>query len=542
MKKIINRLCFIAIVLFVVILSTNDVVAQHKKEVIKVGFYNYSPYYLVNEQGKPDGYYNDLLRLISNKIGVEYEYVHMDVNEAINKLKSGKVDLLFGINKTEERLKDLTYSDHYIAVEKYSVYTNQNIRYGDLENLNGSKFGYIENEANSEWIIKLLNNKEIDVDLVKTKSYQDTINLLLQNKIDATVATSKNTYLHEYNSIFEYSSGPVYIVSKKGNEDLINNIDMVFEEFAQSPRNPIKSLHDKYFNEEAEKVRKSLLISVILLIIIIIILIIIIYINISPKIKLKDRKKRIISDIENNNYTLHYQPIVNPKNNVIKGIEALLRKKENDKILTPYYFIKEIEESGMMFDMSLWIIKKVMSDYNIIKNYESFKHEDFYISVNVSFREIEDEIFVNNAIDIAKKMNMKPNSICLEIVEKFGMNNFDIIQKSISELKKHGFIVAIDDFGVEYSNLDILEKLDCNIVKLDKYFVDDIEESVIRKEIINFIAKICKLSGKTIVSEGVETPMQRDMIKEINNDKFYIQGYIYSKPIDIKELKEFKVD
>ncbi|MGL5717102.1 MAG: EAL domain-containing protein [Paraclostridium sp.] len=542
MKKIINRLCFIAIVLFVVILSTNDVVAQHKKEVIKVGFYNYSPYYLVNEQGKPDGYYNDLLRLISNKIGVEYEYVHMDVNEAINKLKSGKVDLLFGINKTEERLKDLTYSDHYIAVEKYSVYTNQNIRYGDLENLNGSKFGYIENEANSEWIIKLLNNKEIDVDLVKTKSYQDTINLLLQNKIDATVATSKNTYLHEYNSIFEYSSGPVYIVSKKGNEDLINNIDMVFEEFAQSPRNPIKSLHDKYFNEEAEKVRKSLLISVILLIIIIIILIIIIYINISPKIKLKNRKKRIISDIENNNYTLHYQPIVNPKNNVIKGIEALLRKKENDKILTPYYFIKEIEESGMMFDMSLWIIKKVMSDYNIIKNYESFKHEDFYISVNVSFREIEDEIFVNNAIDIAKKMNMKPNSICLEIVEKFGMNNFDIIQKSISELKKHGFIVAIDDFGVEYSNLDILEKLDCNIVKLDKYFVDDIEESVIRKEIINFIAKICKLSGKTIVSEGVETPMQRDMIKEINNDKFYIQGYIYSKPIDIKELKEFKVD
>ncbi|MGL5749876.1 MAG: transporter substrate-binding domain-containing protein, partial [Paraclostridium sp.] len=89
MKKIINRLCFIAIMLFVVILSTNDVVAQPKREVIKVGFYNYSPYYLVNEQGKPDGYYNDLLRLISNEIGVEYEYVHMDVNEAINKLKSG---------------------------------------------------------------------------------------------------------------------------------------------------------------------------------------------------------------------------------------------------------------------------------------------------------------------------------------------------------------------------------------------------------------------------------------------------------------------
>jgi EAL domain-containing protein (putative c-di-GMP-specific phosphodiesterase class I) len=103
-------------------------------------------------------------------------------------------------------------------------------------------------------------------------------------------------------------------------------------------------------------------------------------------------------------------------------------------------------------------------------------------------------------------------------------------------------MIAIDDFGVEYSNLDILEKLDFDIIKLDKYFIDDIEDSEVRKLIMNFLSELTIITGKAIIAEGVEKISQRDAIKKIKNDKFYIQGYIYSKPVSIDDIPDIKIN
>ncbi|MEG0134334.1 MAG: diguanylate phosphodiesterase, partial [Clostridium sp.] len=78
--------------------------------------------------------------------------------------------------------------------------------------------------------------------------------------------------------------------------------------------------------------------------------------------------------------------------------------------------------------------------------------------------------------------------------------------------------------------------------KLDKYFIDDINNSIIIKEAVKFLSNICKAMDKAIISEGVEYKYQRDIIKNMDNNKFYIQGYFYSKPLNIEDISKLYID
>ncbi len=210
---------------------------------------------------------------------------------------------------------------------------------------------------------------------------------------------------------------------------------------------------------------------------------------------------------------------------------------KDGQLLTPYYFIQDIEDANMMKEITLWALKRAIKDYNIIKGYENINDKDFYISINVSFNEIEDLKFLNKVIEIVRNSNIGENSICLEIVEKFGAEEIEKIRENIKFLQDNGILIAIDDFGVEYSNLDLLKKIDSNIIKLDKFFADGISDSEISLKVIDFILDICRLSDKSIVLEGVEEKEQVDIIKTFLYEKIYIQGYYFSKPLGIKSLK-----
>lgn len=550
MRNILKQLIIITISLFIFNLPVFNVDAEDidkgKSDIItipnnkiKVGFYNYYPYFYLNSEGEPSGYYNDLLELITKELDIEFEYVDSNFDEVVNALGNGDIDLLFGINRTTDRLNNLIFTDFHVAIENFSIYTSKDISYGKLEDLNGLKFAYIENEANSEWILDFFNSRGINVVLVPGSSYEHVNKLLIDGKVDATLSASNNNELNKFKAIFDFSAGPVYIASKKGNENLISSINNVYMKFSEMNPSPIDKLGQEYFNKYAKINRYISMLTILLIFVIIAGAAYLIYKSKSPKIMLQKKQSRIRDNILSDKYLLHYQPIVNPKNEKIMGFEALLRMRSENKILSPYYFIKDIEECEMMHEVSLWILKKVISDYEIIKQYNCVKNDNFYISINISFKEIENDSFVNEFINISKGSNIKPNTICLEIVEKYAIKDFLKIQFAISKLQKSGYLVAIDDFGVEYSNLDILEKLDCNIVKIDKYFVDNIKDSITRREIIRFISQLCKLSNKILVSEGVEHSYQRDLIRNIDNEKFYIQGYYYSKPLNINDLENF---
>lgn len=195
----------------------------------------------------------------------------------------------------------------------------------------------------------------------------------------------------------------------------------------------------------------------------------------------------------------------------------------------------------MFVEMNTWILERVIYDYKVISNYECYKNKDFYISINLSFEELENEYFVNKIIEIANKNKIKPGSICLEIVEKIGIKDLKNIKTTIDNLKNNGFKIAIDDFGIEYANLNILEIIAFDIIKLDKYFADNIVKSKINKEVIKFLSNITLITNKYFIIEGVEESSQIDEIQKICHNKLYIQGYFYSKPLPIEELKKFTI-
>lgn len=542
MKK---RVSWISIVFLIIIIGLVITIkfdgkkVNFKRKTVKVGFYEYYPYYYLNKNSVPDGYYNEILELICNKINLNYEYVDCNITNALEKLKSGEIDLVFGISKTPDREKDYEFTDHYINNDNFAIYTNKNIKNGDLKALNGLKMGFLKGEENNEWILRFLKDKGINVKLIDVYNYPEDEEYLHDNKVDFIIENKRSNIDYENKNIkkiFEFSSGPVYIVSRKGNKKLIERINSALGEIEDDEENDT-NLYFNDFDEYLNKLEiKKLFVGIFLIIITLFI-----YKKRKNKIFAIRTKRKIRNYMKNDKYILYYQPIVDPKTNGVKGFESLLRLNKNGKILTPDSFIREIEDNNMSLEVSLWLLKKVIADYRIIKDYRMVKGSNFYISLNVSFKEIENPKFLRSLMKIAKDYKIDDCNICLEIVEKFGMEDIGRIQSAIRIIKEYGFLIAIDDFGVEYSNLDLLNKIDSDIVKLDKYFADNLDKSIINKKTVEFISEICSISNRTIVFEGVEGKYQVNIIKAFPYEKIYIQGYFYSKPVDIETLKDFEV-
>ncbi|GAA0066853.1 MAG: EAL domain-containing protein [Clostridium perfringens] len=521
--------------LLLIFLHVSIWINEERKEVLKIGFYDNYPYFYINNKAKVCGYYNDLAKSLSERLNFKVEYIYGGVWELLKELDKGEIDLVFGINKTKEREEIYEFTSNYINEKPYVIYTNKSIQYGDISALNGMKMGYIEGELDNEWFLNYLKSKNINVELVKGSSYKVVKSLLVQNKADFIIDNSDSNIKSKgknIKEIFEFSSGPRYIVAKKNNEELISKIDGILNNMNLIPdgkknNNLIYKYFDDIFNDTTNKH--------IFMILFLIILVIFLK-NVDRRITKIIKKQKIINDLKRGNYILYYQPIVDFKHKRIRGFEALIRLMKDGQLLTPYYFIQDIEDANMMKEITLWALKRAIKDYNIIKGYDNINEKDFYISINVSFNEIEDLKFLNKVIEIVKNSNIGENSICLEIVEKFGADEINKIQENISLLKENGILIAIDDFGVEYSNLDLLKKIDSNIIKLDKFFVDELNDSEISVKVIDFILDICKSSDKSIVIEGVEEKEQVDIIKNFLYEKIYIQGYYFSKPLDIKKL------
>ncbi|HBI6984656.1 TPA: transporter substrate-binding domain-containing protein, partial [Clostridium perfringens] len=258
MKK---RVSWVSIVFLIIIIGLAITIKFDCKKVncnrktIKVGFYEYYPYYYLNKNSMPDGYYNEILELICNKINLNYEYVDCNITNALEKLKSGEVDLVFGISKTPDREKDYEFTDHYINNDNFAIYTNKNIKNGDLKALNGLKMGFLKGEENNEWILRFLKDKGINVKLIDVYNYPEDEEYLHDNKVDFIIENKRSNIDYENKNIkkiFEFSSGPVYIVSRKGNKKLIERINSALGEIEDDEENDT----NLYFNDFDEYLNK----------------------------------------------------------------------------------------------------------------------------------------------------------------------------------------------------------------------------------------------------------------------------------------------
>ncbi|EPZ57956.1 EAL domain-containing protein [Paraclostridium sordellii] len=314
--------------------------------------------------------------------------------------------------------------------------------------------------------------------------------------------------------------------------------DVVNKHFAKTY---YKNAIYKYKEGIANKENKNIKARNLLLWILIIVLITILFLfNIYPRIVNMLNKSKIRKYLIGNKYILNYQPIVNPKNNNIVGFEALIRLKLKNKIFMPNNIIKDMEKSNMLGEVSLWILNKILEDYKEISKIRDVI-DGFYISMNISLKEIENEYIIVNLIEKLRNSGIEEKSICIEITEDTYYQSQIRVKNNIDKLRKAGFLIALDDLGVEYSNIAILERFKFDIIKLDKYFIDDITNSDIKRTVIDTADYLSYTKNKTIVVEGVEEKRQMEIIRNTVSNKMYIQGYFYSKPLILSELKTLKI-
>lgn len=235
---------------------------------------------------------------------------------------------------------------------------------------------------------------------------------------------------------------------------------------------------------------------------------------------------------------LVYQPMVNGEDNVISA-EVLLRWEHNKLgMIPPADFIHIAEDTGMIFDISEWILNQVCLQLREWMDDGCANHLHS-IAINLSPKQFSQSGFEHTALSIVNQYGIEPDRIEFEITEGLIINNIENSVSKMESMKKHGFRFSIDDFGTGYSSLAYLKQLPINRLKIDQSFVNDITEDSNEATIVETIISMAHHLGLEVVAEGVENQMQHDFLMQHSCDIY--QGYYFSKPVHPEEFIQIDI-
>lgn len=239
-------------------------------------------------------------------------------------------------------------------------------------------------------------------------------------------------------------------------------------------------------------------------------------------------REKIVSSIKNNDFEMLYQPQVNLKTGNIIGLESLIRLKNDDN---KYYNSQDViniaENDNLILDVDLVVLEKVLKETKqLIKS-----HPELIVSVNISGKHIATENFSEIIYNLLQKYNYPSKNLELEVTEESYVKNMKLAIDNMNRIKRYGIKFALDDFGTGYSSLKYLENFSFNIIKIDKSFVDNINNNA---SIVILIIGIGHELGAKLIAEGVEKETQLTTLRNLDCD--IIQGFYFYKPMPIANL------
>lgn len=243
-------------------------------------------------------------------------------------------------------------------------------------------------------------------------------------------------------------------------------------------------------------------------------------------------KNNLSHAIENNEFYLVYQPIVNPQSAEVFFAEALIRWEKDGKLISPITFIPIAEQYGLIQEIGTWVARKVADDLSAMK-----EKVTFVVSINVSVAELMLVDFAERFYQIFASKSVDAKQICIEVTESVLTHDVDFMLDSLSKLRAFGFIIAVDDFGTGYSSLSQIQKLSPSIIKIDKSFVDNWQSG--GKSIIKAVNDISAELSFTTVVEGIEKQEQLDKVLQIGVTQ--LQGFYFAKPMLFDDLIDWKL-
>ncbi len=248
--------------------------------------------------------------------------------------------------------------------------------------------------------------------------------------------------------------------------------------------------------------------------------------------------RRIKDALIHDDFVLACQPICDTQNDTVSYYEILLRMKDtNDEIIMPYAFLSAAERFGLMIKIDAWVLRNSLS---LLSAQHKF-NPNLKFSINLSANSIDNEStfdFIKNKIE---ENNINPKNIVFEITETIAIANLSTAKTLLNNIRELGCKTALDDFGVGYSSFAYLADLPVDIVKIDGFFIKDMEHNHLNQIMVRSINDIAHELGKTTVAEFVENENIYKMLKKLNVD--YSQGYYLGKPVLVYDKnKSIEVD
>jgi diguanylate cyclase (GGDEF)-like protein len=252
--------------------------------------------------------------------------------------------------------------------------------------------------------------------------------------------------------------------------------------------------------------------------------------NAAEKVNISALLKRAIEQQE---FELWYQPIINLRDNSLYGVEALIRWPRPDGSYTPpSVFINIAEQTTLINQITDWVMQQVAKD---VEHFESLGLS-LCIHLNLSAKDLQDPTLINKSVSLVNG-NHSSQKIMFEITESAMMTNVAQAKDAMTQITAAGGAFSIDDFGTGFSSLELLRDLPVTQIKIDGSFINSIHHSDADLAIVKSVIFLSQHLNCNVVAEGVENSETATLLASLGCD--LAQGYYYSKPMPMSSFAHY---
>jgi diguanylate cyclase (GGDEF)-like protein len=239
--------------------------------------------------------------------------------------------------------------------------------------------------------------------------------------------------------------------------------------------------------------------------------------------------------INKKEFVVYYQPQIDAKNNILIGMEALVRWNHPSLgLVAPDKFLPLAEETSSIIEIDKLVMEMAMEQF---KKWKDMGLNPGVLSLNLAVKHLEEDSYIDKLKQSMKKHSIDVRYLVLELTESDIMKKPESSIEKLQEINSLGINIAIDDFGTGYSSLAYLKRLPMDELKIDKSFIDDLDDEAETKAIVKAIIAMANTLDLALVAEGVEEEYQKEFLLE--NGCYNIQGYLYAKPMMADDMTKF---
>jgi diguanylate cyclase (GGDEF)-like protein/PAS domain S-box-containing protein len=245
-----------------------------------------------------------------------------------------------------------------------------------------------------------------------------------------------------------------------------------------------------------------------------------------------DLQNRLRRGLEQDEFVLHYQPVVDLASNRIVGAEALVRWNSPDGgLVMPGRFIAVAEECGLIVPLGDWVLREACRQ---LRRWHDAGHDQLFLAVNLSAIQFRRGSVGESVIRALRDAGANPAALELELTESILLQGAEHVLATVRELKSLGVKLSIDDFGTGYSSLAYLKRFAVDKLKIDQSFVNNLPADADNAAIVGAVIQMAKSLNLQVLAEGVESEQAVDHLRALQCD--YAQGYHFGRPVPAEEF------